>query len=110
MGFAASQARYMMLTARRSDLELQLQFIQQARMQVANVTGALFNNSTNLDPENPEVKRIQQQTQSLQQVDKNLEMQSKRIEMQREAIVTEVDAVKKVLQTNIQSSFKTFNA
>jgi len=38
---AASQARYMMLTARKSDLELQMQFIQQSRAALANTVAAL---------------------------------------------------------------------
>ena len=40
-GLAASQARYMMLTARKSDLELQMQFIQQSRAALANTVAAL---------------------------------------------------------------------
>lgn len=108
MGFAASQARYLMLTARRSDLEIQGQFINQARMQLANVTGALYQITSNLEPEAPEVQQIQARIAALQTIDKSLELQMKRLETQREAIVTELDAVQKVIQKNIQSSFKTF--
>jgi len=38
---AASQARLLMLTARKSDLELQMQFVSQRRMQLANAVAAL---------------------------------------------------------------------
>jgi hypothetical protein len=40
--FAASQARFLMLTARKSDLELQGQFINQARLQVENMRQQLI--------------------------------------------------------------------
>lgn len=108
MGFAASQARYLMLTARKSDLEIQGQFINQARMQLANVSGALFQITSNLEPESPQVQAIQARIAALQTIDKALELQLKRLETQREAIQTELEAVQKVLQKNIQSSFKTF--
>ena len=41
-GFAASQARLLMLTARKTDLELNLQMIQQQRMYWADVASRLM--------------------------------------------------------------------
>jgi hypothetical protein len=108
MGFAASQARYMMLTARKSDLELQGQFINQARMQLANVTGALFTISSNLEPESVEAQLLQARIAAIQSIDKSLELNLKRIDTQHEAVQTEIDAVRKVIGKNIESSFKTF--
>lgn len=108
MGFAASQARYLILTARKSDLELQGQFINQARMALANITGALFTISANLEPESPAALALQARIAAIQTLDKALEMNLRRIEMQRTAVETEISAVKKVIQKNIQGSFKTF--
>ena len=108
MGFAASQARYIMLTARKSDLELQGQFINQARLALANIVGALFTISANLEPESPAALALQARIAAIQTIDKALELNLKRIETQREAIVTEIAAVNKVMQKNIEMSFKTF--
>ena len=108
MGFAASQARYMMLTARKSDLELQGQFINQARLQLANITGALFTIASNLEPESPETQQIQARVAAIQAIDKALELQLRRVDTQREAVQTEIDAVRKVIGKNIESTFKTF--
>ena len=108
MGFAASQARYMMLTARRSDLELQGQFINQARLQLANITGALFTIASNLEPESPETQQLQARVAAIQAIDKSLELQLRRVDTQRDAVQTEIDAVRKVIQKNIESTFKTF--
>ncbi|MDH4378633.1 MAG: hypothetical protein QE263_01835 [Vampirovibrionales bacterium] len=108
MGFAASQARLLMLTARKSDLEIQGQFINQARMQLANITGALYQITSNLEPESPTVQSIQARIAALQSIDKALEMQLTRLGTQRDAIYTELEAVQKVISKNIQSSFKTF--
>ncbi len=106
MGLAASQARLMMLTARKSDLELQLQFINQARLQLANMVSGLFQASTNLEPGAPDANRIQAGTAAIQSQDKALELQANRINTQHEAVQTEVESVRKVIQRNIQSSFK----
>lgn len=108
MGFAASQARYLMLTARKSDLELQGQFINQARMQLANITGSLFTISANLTPGSPEVEQLQARIAAIQAVDKSLELQLRQVDTQRDAVQTEIDAVRKVIGKNIESTFKTF--
>lgn len=98
----------MMLTARKADLELTGQFINQARLQLANIMGALFQITANLSPESPEVKQIQAKISSIQAFDKALELQLNRVDTQREAIQTEMEAVRKVIAKNISQSFKTF--
>lgn len=108
MGFAASQFRYMMLTARKSDLELAGQMINQARMNLANIVGALFNVTANLEPDSVFMAQMQARIAAIQAMDKALEMQLRRIDTQHEAVSTEIEAVRKVIQKNIQSSFKIF--
>ena len=49
-------------------------------------------------------------TQIIQEQDKKLELQLKSIDTEHTAIQTELEAVKKVLDSNIKSSFGTFNA
>lgn len=108
MGFAASQFRFEMLTARKSDLELEGQFINQARMALANITGSLFSISANLDPNSPQTQMLQARVAAIQAVDKALELQLRRVDTQRDAVQTEIDAVRKVIGKNIESTFKTF--
>ena len=108
MGFAASQARFMILNASQSDLELQGQFIKQALLSLANITGALFTISSNLEPESPEAQQLQARIAAIQAIDKSLELQLRRVDTQRDAVQTEVDAVRKVIGKNIASTFKTF--
>jgi hypothetical protein len=112
MGFAASQARYLMLTARKSDLEIQGQFISQARIQLANMSASLYNQSASSNPTTPAAaneERVRQaRLAAIAQIDKTMDIMGQRIEKQREAIQTEIEAVRKVIATNIQSTFKTF--
>ena len=46
----------------------------------------------------------------IQVQDKNLELKLKQLDTEENAISTEMDAVKKVISKNVESSFKTFNA
>ncbi len=109
MGLAASQARFLLLTARKSDLEMQGQAINQYRMALANAVGALFSEQANMnDPESDDAKRMQKQVEALQQVDKRLELQLRRVDTQQQAVQTEIQAVQKVIDKNIDMSFKTF--
>jgi hypothetical protein len=108
MGFAASQARFLTLTARKSDLELQGQFINQSRMQLANSTASLFTLSSNLTPGSPVALQLQQRIAALQAIDKSLELLLRNVDTQRDAIATELDAVRKVIGKNISETFKTF--
>jgi DNA repair ATPase RecN len=108
LGFAASQARYLALTLRKSDLELTGQQINQSRMQLSNISTQLFTLLSNLEPDSTEAVQLQLRISALQSLDKSLELQLRRVDSQREAVQTEVDAVRKVIGKNIESSFKTF--
>lgn len=106
MGFAANQARVLALISRKSDLELEAQFISQHRMYLANMVSGFFNMSSKLEPGSQAAKVLEARIQQLQQADKILEMHLNRINNQHEAVSTEVDQVKQLVQKNIQSSFK----
>ncbi|MEB3287054.1 MAG: hypothetical protein VKJ04_06085 [Vampirovibrionales bacterium] len=108
MGLAASQSRYLLLTARKSDLELTGQQINQSRLQLANVTNDLFNVATTLDPDSDEAIQIQLRINSLQSLDQALELQLRRVDTQQQAVQTEIEAVRKVIDKSIDLVFKTF--
>ena len=108
MGLAASQARFLVLTARKSDVEMQGQKINQERLKIANAVGLLFNSQTNLDPDSQDAQNLQARIEALQQIDKALELQLRRVDTQQQAIQSEISAVQKVIDKNIDLSFKTF--
>ena len=108
MGLAASQSRYLVLTSRKNDLELSGQQINQSRLELANITNDLFNTSTNLDPDSDEAIQLQLRINAIQSLDKGLELQLRRVDTQQQAVQTELDAVKKVIEKNIELTFKVF--
>lgn len=56
------------------------------------------------------VQDINAKIEIIQTQDKNLELKLKQLDTEQNAISTEIDAVKKVISKNVESSFKTFNA
>lgn len=56
------------------------------------------------------IEKINSEIKIIQQQDKNLELKLKQLDTEENAIQTEMDAVKKVIFKNVESSFKTFNA
>ena len=108
MGLAASQSRYLTLPARLNDLELPGQQINQSRLELANITNDLFNTATTLDPDSNEAIKIQLRINAMQSLDKGLELQLRRVDTQQQAVQTEMEAVKKVIDKNIELTFKTF--
>ena len=57
-----------------------------------------------------QVQEVNAKIEMIQVQDKNLELKLKQLDTEQNAISTEMDAVKKVISKNVESSFKTFNA
>lgn len=105
MGFAANQARLMALISRKSDLELEAQFITQHKLYLGNMTSGFFNMQAKLDPNSEAAKVLDARIKQLQQADKILDMHLRRIDSQREAISKEVESTDKLIKDNIKNSF-----
>ena len=56
------------------------------------------------------IQEINAKIEVVQAQDKDLELKLKQLDTEENAISTEIDAVKKVISKNVESSFKTFNA
>ena len=54
-------------------------------------------------------KEINAKTEIIQQEDRNLELKLQRLDNERTQITTEIEAVKKVINDNIEGSYKTFS-
>ena len=57
-----------------------------------------------------QIQEVNAKIEIIQIQDKNLELKLKQLDTEENAISTELDAVKKVISKNVESSFKTFNA
>ena len=54
------------------------------------------------------IQDINSKIEIIQSQDKNLELRLKQLDTEQDAISTEIDAVQKVIEKNVESSFKTF--
>ncbi len=54
------------------------------------------------------VSEINAKTEQIQQKDKSLELELKQLDTEQNAIKTEMDAVQKVVENNVETTFKTF--
>ena len=127
MGISASQARFLGLTGQKNDIEFQGQQINQERMSLANTSSAITT-AANAMPVPivtdfasvaeylAEVAKYNQEYEErmttelapLQLQDKKLELQLKALDTEQQAIQTELEAVAKVIDKNVEGSFKTF--
>lgn len=112
MGLAASQARFLSLTARKSDIEYSGQQTNQTRTQnaytMADLVQQLVNDPTMANTDPTKYGLIENQITLAQSIDRNLELDLKNIDTQHTEVQTEMDAVKKVIDKNIDMTFKTF--
>lgn len=127
MGLSASNGRFLGLTARKSDLEFQGQQINQERMKLSKETEDLFQQYLNIpvpdaalveinpaayqaqkDTYDAAIARINADTEIVQQMDRQLEIDLKNVDTSQQAVMTEIEAVQKVIDKNIDSTFKTF--
>lgn len=105
MGFSANQARLLALISRKSDLELESQFITNHKMYLGNMTSGFFNMQSKLDPNSEAFRVLEARIKQLEQAEKILDMHLRRIDNQREAITKEIEGTDKVIKDNIKSSF-----
>lgn len=138
MGLAASQSRFLDLTVRKSNIELNGQQINQQRMVLSSMTKqyseqmSKLMNDTNFNGYTfvansganagklaatgagaagtvvTDYNNLIDKITQIQGQDKLLEMELKDVDTQHNEVQTEIDSVKKVIDKNIDMTFKTF--
>lgn len=118
MGICASQARLLMLYNRKSDIEFRLQGIANQIMlmsgmqgELANAQAGVMNKMVGADQNGQlkaqaDSKTIDAQLLKIQTFEKYLTQMQKTMETQHNEVSTEIDSVKKIIDKNVESSFK----
>ena len=75
MGLIAASVNQQYLIAYRNELEYKISLIKQARLGLSRTTNDLLNAGTDMDPENPAVKQLEQRRERLNLLEKKLDMQ-----------------------------------
>lgn len=126
MGLAASQCRLLALTARLSDLELKAQQISAIKIRLATQSAdnaVEYTSKLQAAAKNHDVLSIDQENEmnaaeadfnahaaQLEAQDKLYDLELKNIDTEHNACQTEIESVKKVIDKNIERSFKIFDA
>lgn len=118
MGMSASQGRLMSLTARLSDLELKAQTIQNEKIRLSknqeqvalDYTNAIANDNTTESAKDQAEALFNAKSANLETNEKIYDLNLTSVNTEHTAIQTEIDSVKKVIDKNIERSFKIFDA
>ncbi len=105
MGLVTTTVRMMYLNAYRLDLEYKIQLITTAKMGLSQSVSDLLNVGTDLDPENPVVKQLEQRKEKLYLLEKKLDMQLSQYNNKLKMIDTEIESCKAMFDKNVERSF-----
>lgn len=75
MGLIAASVNKQFLIAYKNELEYKITLIYQAKLGLTDSSNDLLNAGTDLDPENPVVKQLEQRRARLNLLEKKLDMQ-----------------------------------
>lgn len=106
MGMATAQMRLMFLNAYRLDLEYKVQLISEAKMNLSRTVTDLLNVGTDLDSDDPVVKKLNARKERLNIMEKKLDMQMQEYQQKLQMIDKEMSSCEGLLQKNIDRSFK----
>jgi len=105
MGLLTSQITTEYLTLYKNDLEQNIDSIHTAQMRLMAMSDELANTGSDLSPDSPEFKLLEQRKQKLALVNKQLDQSLERYQSQLAAVEAREKGVQEQLSKNIQSSF-----
>lgn len=103
MGLVTSQIRLIYLTLYKSDLEHKIQLITQTKLNLSSSMTDLIHAGSDLDPDSPEVRMLEQRRARLELVEKKLDAEIERYKIQLNAVSTEIQSAEKIVESNIKS-------
>ena len=106
MGLAAATIRMLQLNMERMDLEYKVQLVSDAKMNLARTITDLVNVGTDLSPDSPVVKKLEQRKERLYLLEKKLDMQMSQYNLRLKMIAQEEQSCMQMIEKNIQRSFK----
>lgn len=106
MGLATAQLRLMYLNAYRLDLEYKEQLVAEAKMNLSKTVSDLLNVGSDLDSDDPLVKKLEARKERLHVMEKELDMQMQHYREKIKMIEKDMESCEQMLEKNIERSFK----
>lgn len=90
------------LLAYRNELEYKMSLIKQAKLSLSDSTAELLNAGTDMDPENPALKQLEQRKERLNLLEKKLDMQLEEYETRLKMIEKDLEGCDKMIEGSIK--------
>lgn len=105
MGYAIAAMESISLNAERLDLEYKLQLIADAKMNLGKTISDLMDVGTDLEPDSPVVKKLEQRKERLHLLEKKLDLQMEQYKQRLKAIDVAYQSAEQMMQKNVQRAF-----
>ena len=105
MGLIAATVNTQYLIAYKNELEYKITLINQAKMGLSDSTSDLLNAGTDLDPENPAVKQLEQRKERLNLLEKKLDMQMNEYQEKLKMVEKEMESCDAMFDSNLKTAF-----
>ncbi|OGH99775.1 MAG: hypothetical protein A2039_06815 [Candidatus Melainabacteria bacterium GWA2_34_9] len=105
MGLVSGIIRLQTLKEMELDLEYKIQTLSQTKMQLASQSFELVTIGTDLDPESPEVKQLEQRRQKLQLMEKKIDAEVLKHQNMLKMAEAEIESAQKIVDNSIKRSF-----
>lgn len=102
MGLIAATVNKHYLIAYQNELEYKISLIRQAKMGLSESVTDLLNAGSDLDPENPAVKQLEQRRERLNLLEKKLDMQLEEYEVKLKMVEKNIEACDKMIEKSIK--------
>lgn len=105
MGLLSAAIRKQYLIAYKNELQFKIQLITQAKMGLSESVTDLLKTGSDLDPENPVVKQLEERKSRLNLLEKKLDMQMNEYKEKLEMIEAEEKGCEEMFKSSVASSF-----
>lgn len=102
MGLIAATVNKHYYIAYQNELEYKISLIRQAKMGLSESVTDLLNAGSDLDPENPAVKQLEQRRERLNLLEKKLDMQLEEYEVKLKMVEKNIEACDKMIEKSIK--------
>lgn len=103
MGLIAASVNAQYLIAYKNDLEYKISLIAQAKLGLSSAVNDLLNAGTDLDPDNPMVKQLEQRRARLNLLEKKLDMQMEEYQTKLKMVDANMEGCNKMVDSSINA-------
>lgn len=103
MGIITGTLDQQYLIAYKNDLEYKVSLIRHAKMELSDAANDLLTVGTDMDPDNPVVKQLEQRKERLNLLEKKLDMQLEEYQTKIQMVDANMEASRKQIDDGIKS-------